>query len=93
METLTDLFYFLVCSALIGVAWLVFLFFNNLIDKMQRGIFQGFLGTVNTVTLLAAIGAVVSYFALSFFAGILFVMIVVFLFYAGKKAMAGLSST
>ena len=93
MELLTDLFYFLVCSALIVVAWFVFLFFNNLIDKMQRSIIQGFLGTLNTIVLIAAIGIIVSLFALSFFTGILLAMIVLFLIYAGKKAMSGLIPT
>ena len=90
MELLTDLFYFLVCSALIVVVWFVFLFFNNLIDKMQRSIVQGFLGTLNTVVLIAAVGIITSLFALSFFTGILLAMIVVFLIYSGKKAMSGL---
>ena len=87
MELLTHLFYFLICSALIMVAWFVFLFFNNLIDKLNKGIVQGFLGTVNTVSLLAAVGIIVYFFALSFFTGAIFFMILIFLIYAVKKAM------
>lgn len=90
MESLTHLFYFLVCSVLIVIAWSVFLFFNNLIDKMERGILQGFLGTLNTVVLMAIVGISISFFALSFFAVILLAMIVIFLIYTGKKAISGL---
>ena len=88
MELLTHLFYFAICCALIVVAWMVFLFFNNLIDKLNNGLVQGFLGTVNTVSLLALVGLIVYFFALSFFTGVLFVMIVAFLIYAVKKAMS-----
>ncbi len=58
---------------------------------MQRDFVQGLLGTVNTVVLLAVVGLVVSYFALSFFTGLLFVMIATFLIYSVKKAMTGLT--
>ena len=92
MELLTHLFYFLLCSALIVIAWFVFLFFNNLIDKMPRGIIQGFCGTLNTVVLLAIVGIFASLFALSLFAGIMFVMIAIFLIYSVKKAIPGLAS-
>ena len=92
MDFLMHLFYFLVCSALIVVMWFVFLFFNNLIDKMQRDLAQGLLGTLNTVVLLAVVGIVVSYFALSFFTGALLAMIAIFLIYSVKKAMSGLST-
>lgn len=88
MELLTHLFYFLVCSALLIVAWFVFLFFNNLIDTMQKGMLQGILGTVNTVVLLSAVGVVIYLFALSFFVGVLLAMIIIFLIYASKRVLA-----
>ena len=88
MELLTHLLHFLICSALIVVAWFVFLFFNDLIDGIQRGMVQGFLGSVNTVVLLAVAGIIIYYFALGFFTGILTVMILSFLIYSVKKALA-----
>ena len=92
MDFLMQLFYFVVCSALIVVMWFIFLFFNNLIDEMQRDFVQGLLGTVNTVVLLAAVGVIVSLYALSFFTGALIVMIAAFLIYSLKKAISGLST-
>ena len=92
MDFLMQLFYFLVCSALIVIMWFVFLFFNNLIDEMPRNFVQGLLGTVNTVVLLAAVGVIVSLYALSFFTGVLIVMIAAFLVYSLKKAMSGLAT-
>ncbi len=92
MDFLMHLFYFLVCSVLIIIMWFVFLFFNNLIDKMQRNFVQGLLGTINTVILLAAIGGVISLYALSFFTGALLVMIAIFLIYSVKKAISGLAT-
>ena len=92
MDFLMQLFYFVVCSALIVIMWFVFLFFNNLIDEMPRNFVQGLLGTVNTVVLLAAVGVIVSLYALSFFTGVLMVMIAAFLIYSVKKAMSGLST-
>ena len=92
MDFLMDLFYFLVCSALIVIMGLVFLFFNNAIDKMPRNFVQGLLGTINTVVLLAAVGIVVSLYALSFFTGVLLLMIAIFIIYSLKKAMSGLST-
>ncbi len=92
MDFLMQLFYFLVCSALIVIMWFIFLFFNNLIDEMPRNFVQGLLGTVNTVVLLAAVGVIVSLYALSFFTGVLVAMIAAFLIYSLKKAMSGLST-
>ena len=92
MDFLMQIFYFLLCSALIAVAGLIFLFFNNLIDKMPRNFVQGLLGTTNTIVLLVAVGVVVSLYALSFFTGLLFIMIVAFLVYSVKKAMSGLAA-
>ena len=92
MDFLMQLFYFLVCSALIVIMWFVFLFFNNLINEMPRNFVQGLLGTVNTVVLLAAVGVIVSLYALSFFTGVLLVMIAIFIIYSLKKAMSGLST-
>ncbi len=92
MDFLMQLFYFLVCSVLIVIMWFVFLFFNNLIDEMPRNFVQGLLGTVNTVVLLAAVGVIVSLYALSFFTGVLVAMIAIFLIYSLKKAMSGLST-
>ena len=92
MDLLTELFYFLVCSVLIVITWFVFLFFNNMIDKIQRHFIQGILGTLNTVVLLAAVGIIISFFALSFFTGALLAMIVIFLVYSGKKAISGLAT-
>ena len=92
MDFLMQLFYFVVCSALIVIMWFVFLFFNNLIDEMPRNFVQGLLGTVNTVVLLAAVGVIVSLYALSFFTGVLIAMIAAFIIYSLKKAMSGLST-
>ena len=89
MELLGHLFYFVLCSALIIIAWMVFLFFNNLIDQIQSSVIQGFWGSVNTVVLLAAIGIIVYYYAFSFFSGVLLIMILAFLIYAIKKAVTG----
>ena len=66
--------------------------FNNMIDKMQRDFVQGVLGILNTVVLLAAVGIIISFFALSFFTGALLAMIVIFLIYSGKKAISGLAT-
>jgi len=92
MEFLTHLFYFLVCSALLTVAWCIFLFFNDRIDKLENAAVQGVLGTVNTTALLAALGVSVYFFALSFFTGVIVVMILTFLFYAGKRTLHDLMS-
>ena len=92
MDLLMQLFYFLVCSALIVIMWFVFLFFNNMIDKMQRDFVQGILGILNTVVLLATVGIIISFFALSFFTGVLLAMIAIFLIYSGKKAISGLAT-
>ena len=93
MELLGHLFYFALCSALIVIVWLVFLFFNNLIDHIQNSVIQGFCGSVNTVVLLALVGIIVYQYALSFFAGVLLAMILIFLIYAAKKALAGATAT
>lgn len=93
MDLVIHLFYFVVCCVLIAITWLVYLFFNNLIDKMQRGMFQSFLGTAAVVVLFALVSGIVYQFALSFFVGLILAMLFLFLFYAGKKAVADLSSS
>lgn len=93
MDLLMHLFYFVGCCVFIAIAWLVYLFFNNLIDRMERNALQGFVGTATTVVLFAVISGIIYLFALSFFVGLLFVMFIAFLVYAGKKAFTNLSST
>ena len=92
MGLLAHLLDFLICSVLIIVVWFIFLFFNNLIDNIQRNLIQGLLGTVNTVTLMAALGVIIYYYALGFFTGALLTMILIFLIYSGKKALGDLKS-
>ena len=93
MELLQHLFYFAICSVLLAAVWLIFLFFNNKIDYIQNSLIQGLCGTVNTVVLIAMIGLVVYYYALSFFAGILLTMILIFLVYTANKVWTGIRAT
>ena len=71
---------------MVVVAWIVYLYFNNLLDKkMHSGLLMDTLGTVLNLALLAVVGVIVNAFALSFSAGLLVAGIGIGVYFALKK--------
>ena len=85
MAALGHILSFAVACALIVLAYCVFLFLANRLDRIPKGLTQEILGGLSAFGLLFCVGVVIHFFSLSFFGGILLLASLVFLYYVGKN--------
>ena len=90
MEAFTNILYFLVASVLIIAAWVIYLFFNNLLDKMQSGWLQEVLGVILGFILVASMVTILYFHAVSFSMGIVAIAIIVGIVYGIRTVIQGL---
>ena len=90
MEAFANILYFLVASVLIIAAWVIYLFFNNLLDKMQSGWLQEVLGVILGFILVASMVTILYFHAVSFSMGIVAIAIIVGIVYGIRTVIQGL---
>ena len=90
MEAFTNMLYFLIAAGLMLAAWVAYLFFNNLLDKMKRGWLQEILGVALSFVLLSSIILILYFYAVSFSMGVVAIAVIFSIVYAVRSAIHGL---
>ena len=85
MTALGHISAFVISCALLVLAYWIFLYLAEWLDRMPKGLMQEILGGLSAFSLLLGIGVVIYFFSLSLFGGALLLAVLMFLYYLGKN--------
>ena len=84
-----NILYFLLATVLFAIVWMIYLFLNNMVDKMQSGLLQEAAGIALSFALLSSIMLILYYHAVSFSMGLIAIAIIGSIVYAIRSAIRG----